>query len=178
MRKNIYWWAAKLKFPGLMVMLGGVLILYGHHLIKQSLDSSSWFTTPGVVVVSQLETSSWRSNTPSIHSRESQETEARYSARICYEYYVYGQLYTGSNIRLVMPLHRTRSGVQPLLKRYPVGQQVTVHFDPDKPQTSVLETEVDENSYILFYAGIMWSSVWAMVLIVAAIVVYYKQLRC
>jgi len=52
-----------------------------------------------------------------------------------------------------------------------------VYFNPQDPGESVLENVVDEDTYLLFYMGIMWSVVWAGVLIVVVIVVYFKDWR-
>ena len=160
-----------------MVLLGFGIIYYGDHLVKQSVASSLWPTTIGKVVVSRVERSVWDKSSPSIGSRRSTEKEERFSADVQYEYLALGGRYTGSNIHFIMPLHETPQEVRPLLDRYPVGSRAKVYFNPNDPGESVLETVVDEDTYTIYYAGIMWSVVWGLVLCVVTIVVYFKEAR-
>ena len=176
--KNIWWWVRKLKLPGLMLLLGLVAMFYGNRIVKETMEIESWSTTKGEIVLSQLKKSNWRKNTPRVGTRGvKQEMESRYTAQVEYEYQVKEEIYTGTEIRLIMPLHRTPEEVQPLLDLYPTGKRVKVYYDTEDPAKSVLESVLDEDTYTLFYMGIMWSVVWGMVLLVAAIVVYFKHVR-
>ena len=178
MKKNIWWSIRKLKLPGVVLLLGLVAMFYGNRIVKETMELEAWSSTKGEIVVSKLKKSNWRENTPSVGTRGvKQEMESRYTAQVEYEYQVQDEFYTGSEIRLIMPMHRTPEEVQPLLDLYPKGKRVTVYYDMEDPAKSVLESVLDEDTYTLFYMGIMWSAVWGMVLLVAAIVVYVKEAR-
>lgn len=176
---NLKWWMGKLKIPGSMLLLGFGVMYYGNHIVDQSAASRYWPTAMGQVTVSRVEGTTWSKESRSNRYRSSNTETAKtsYGADVQYEYRAQGKPYTGANIRLLMPLESSPAEVQPILDRYPVGKRVTVYFNPQDPGESVLENVVDEDTYLLFYMGIMWSVVWAGVLIVVVIVVYFKDWR-
>jgi hypothetical protein len=89
--------------------------------------SSAWPTTTGVVNESSVKGSEGR-------RRPSYRLELRYS------YEVDGQSYDGDQAQFGPTRVTEKLPIETLAKRYPQGAQVTVHYDPDDPSTSVLDT--------------------------------------
>jgi hypothetical protein len=55
-------------------------------------------------------------------------------AQVVYEYVAGGQTYRGSRVKFGFTPQ-----AKPTVTRYPAGCEVDVHYDPAKPQESVLE---------------------------------------
>jgi hypothetical protein len=98
---------------------------------NQELATLEWPTCEGEMIESRTEVSSWK-----YWGREDEETPT--IAIVAYSYEVNGKEFVGNRIRL----HDDRSGqkrfISELLKNYPLGGTVTVHFDPKAPANCCL----------------------------------------
>ena len=56
-----------------------------------------------------------------------------------YAYEVAGQPYRSTRTRILSERHRERAAAELELRAYPVGQVVKVHYDPARPDQSVLQ---------------------------------------
>jgi hypothetical protein len=116
---------------GLVALLGAVGLFFSGRDMLRGRSSASWPTTQGEVVYSTLEQST---------STDSDgDTSVTYGAKIVYNYQVSGQQLTGD--RRAFSETRTSSArrAQEIANRYQVGSMVTVYYDPNNPQVSVLE---------------------------------------
>lgn len=93
-------------------------------------DARRWQRTKGVVVVSDLQ-------------RSKDSEGVTYRAEIAYRYTVKGEEHVASRARFGdrISLGWARPALR-LLQKYPVGREVTVHYDPEKPGAAVLEPEM------------------------------------
>jgi hypothetical protein len=120
-----------------LVFLGlGIFLIYRTQQSKKKAQvSQSWPSTPGQITDSHVSRS---------QSTDSDgDTSISYSARVAYTYQVGGQTYNGHNIAFGFnPSYSSESKAQADAARYPVGSQVPVYYDPNKPSDAVLQRQV------------------------------------
>ena len=122
--------------------VGAVIVVSSGRELLQSIGSSRWSRTEGVVLVSDLQ-----------RSRDSDGFYV-YRPEISYSYQVDGAEFVGS--RPKFGSHMSLSWSEPAARatrKYPVGLRVTVWYDTDDPQESVLETGVTMSVLVLLTAG-------------------------
>jgi hypothetical protein len=112
-----------------------VLVAFGYFMYKRSKmrdaakqAAQDWSSTMGVVITSTIRvrrTGNSRSEIPVV----------------VYQYQVNGKPYTGQVIKAGEQFFSVRlmGDAQKTLERYPVGAQVMVHYNPEKPEESALE---------------------------------------
>lgn len=135
----------------------GVTFWLGKPLRDQAVASRSWPATEGRIVRSTLE-----------ESRKDGKTH--YSADIGYEYQLDGRTLTGSRVWIgdaysSSPGNEFRTAV----KRYPVGRQVQVHYDPQDPTESVLEPGPTWSGSLLFLIGLGVLAIGGLLLLSAVV---------
>jgi hypothetical protein len=94
-----------------------------------------WPTTPGQIVTSEV-------------IKTIEETQARFSARVRFEYAVAGVKRIRLGVDLCSPRQPNALAAQAICDRYPVGKKVDVRYCPSYAGIAVLEPNVD------------WSDVW------------------
>jgi len=92
--------------------------------------------TEGVVLNAEIGSgqSRYRSESGSYYYRTS------YFPNITYQYTVNGQQYTNNAYAQRPSMINRKFLIQRILNKYPVGETVTVHYKPDDPQQSYLQT--------------------------------------
>jgi hypothetical protein len=111
--------------PCLLVGLG--LVVLGVFVRKKLLEAQSWPKTMGTVVESTIE-SEW------CNANDSYITKPRVS----FEYCVEGKKYVSSNLSVFGWDIDNESLALQKAKQHPVGQEVTVYYNPRKPEYGVL----------------------------------------
>ncbi len=96
-------------------------------LAEEAEASEEWPTVEGVITYSGLN----KSRNP--------DGNDMYSADVQYEYSVDGQKYSGGNIETMDGSTSSRSSVKKTVRKYAVGTKVAVYYDPEFPNTAVLE---------------------------------------
>lgn len=117
-----------LIFAGIFFMAG--LLAYQHltkPLAEEAEASEEWPSVEGIVTHSELN-----------KSRDS-DGKDMYSANIQYRYSVDGKEYTDGSIQTMDGSTSMKSSVKKTVKKYAVGTQVRVYYDPEFPNTAVLE---------------------------------------
>ena len=112
------------------VFFVGGLMAYQHitkPMAEEAKASKEWPTVEGVIAHAELS-----------KTRDSDGNEM-YSANINYDYTVDGKQYNSSGINTVNGSTSSQSSVKKTLKKYAEGTKVTVHYDPEFPNTAVLE---------------------------------------
>jgi hypothetical protein len=89
--------------------------------------SEAWPTVPGVVETSKVEQRLTKSG-------------IFYKLALSYRYDVDGNGYEGDTAQFGPRRVTAQELIEELAQKYPAGQKVTVHYDPDDPATAVLET--------------------------------------
>lgn len=121
----------------LLAPLGLILVAVGYKYL-QVRAASDWPSTPGKVVISRTET---RKVKVMDSSREDGHYfEERNFAGVTYEYTVSGSRLR--NNRVTIGEDRGNFEVAETLKRYPVGADVTVYYNPRQPRDAVLERDM------------------------------------
>ena len=118
----------------LFVGLGVFLIYRTQQSKKKAQVSQSWPSTPGQITDSHVSRS---------QSTDSDgDTTTSYAARVAYTYQVGGETYSGHNIAFgFSPSYSSEAKAQADAARYPVGSQVPVYYNPDKPSDAVLQRQ-------------------------------------
>ena len=124
---------------GFALVLGGV----GMHRYNVGKESVSWPTTKGVITSSRAQPTTTENN----------RREFRLS--VSYTYSVEGKSYTGNRITASDMYEKTKSAAENRLKRYPTGGEVSVYYDSANPGTSVLESGLQKNVYMLLGAAVV-----------------------
>lgn len=109
--------------------------------LKESRDAMAWPTVAGQVTRSEMKV-----NTLDVRRRRSgtgplrSSSEESYEAEIEYEFEIAGVIHKGNRRTAIPGGHRAdKPYVQKTLDKYPVGQAVTVSYNPSDPRQSVLE---------------------------------------
>lgn len=106
---------------------GGLFALFAVYRLVSALRTYRWPTTTGTVRGTRIRSSSGEGTTT-------------YRPKIRYEYEVQGTSYVSSRIAVGdWPSFRSRSKARSWLEEYPDGDQVTVRYNPRRPDKSVLE---------------------------------------
>lgn len=113
-----------------LAWLGILTLALGAYRIERVIRAKSWPITPGHVLFSKI--------TVGTSSGGNHQTEVRY------EYVLDGQRYVGS-ASLVAGLDEARA----LMRTYPAGNDVPVHYDPSRPERSLLVTQLNWHHAVL-----------------------------
>lgn len=126
---------------GIFLIIGSVLLVIALSSRIESDLSREWPEVPGVVLsaimqeYAHLETEIGRA-------------EHTYEPIVTYQYSVNGHPFT--NHRISVGLSRFNySTAERILKRYPAGTAVHVHYNPQDPQESVLETIAARSKWMI-----------------------------
>lgn len=149
-RARISPWFAWL-FPIPFVIAGAVTLTLGVRSLWFARESSSWPSTSGVVIHSDVETSRGNKGTT-------------YQAEIMYDYEVDGSTYSSNRVGYGDYGSSNPSPARQMVNRYPKGKSVTVYYQEEDPEQSCLEPGVHGRTYFLpsfgavfFFAGLgMW----------------------
>ena len=123
--------------PLIFAVIGVLFILFGVRGLIRSRASLSWPTAQGKVVASQVERSG---------------TGETYHAKILYEFAVDGTTFNGDRVAYGDFAHGDPHSPLPVVRRYPKGRVVTVHYMPGKPEECLLEPGLQAQHW--FYPGV------------------------
>lgn len=110
------------------VAIGVVIFFLGLRYLRLAKASAGWPATQGSITTARVRVD------------DRGESSESYHPEITYSYSVMGTSYEGSR-RIIGATrgYSNRRGAEAFLQAYPVGQQVTVYYDPQKPSEAVLE---------------------------------------
>ena len=137
-------------FVGVGYLVG---IWLGKPILDDAKTSTTWPTTPGEVIESELE-------------RHRGEDGTTYSALVVYRYSLDGgefesdRVWIGGNYST-----SNRAEMQAVVREYPVGNRVTVYYSPDDPAQSVLKPGAFISSYVCFGIGMVFLVIGSMLLL-------------
>lgn len=133
-----------------MLILGAVFAGAGYFVTfrigKPMLDdakaSERWPTTSGIVESSEV-----------VRSRDS-EGDTLFGADVVYSYTVDDREYESSKIGFGKDIKSSNSSrAYETINRYPKGKEVTVSYDPDRPEVAALEPGTSFGSYAPYVFG-------------------------
>lgn len=132
--------------PIALIIVGfGILVLFISigNLYKVK-ASKTWLSTTGNIISSEMETKI---------NRARRRRTVTYNAAVAYDYLAEGIKYSGNKVRFGGYGSSNANRERQILNRYPVGKQVTVYYNPSKPEDSVLERRLASTVYIALVAG-------------------------
>lgn len=143
-------------FGLIFLAVGGGLLAWGFNTMGKAKASMSWPTAKGKVLHSGVErkVSTSTSNTGSGRRRR---TTTTYEADVRYEYRVDANRYSGNKVSFGEYSSSNRGHAERIVDRYPKGKSVEVFYNPDKPDTAVLEPGVSGGVYIPLGIGALFA---------------------
>lgn len=144
---------------GVFLVFGLVLIIISITSRKKAQAAQNWPTTSGVIESSRVDV---HTSTDSDGHRST-----TYKPVVSYRYQLMGLEYMGDRIAFGANTFKL-SKSEEIIRRYPVGQPVTVHYNPDKPQDSVLEAVAHGGvaslviGIILAGVGVVLAVIWLL----------------
>lgn len=132
---------------GYAMMLTVPWALWRRWSLRQGVKTAdSWPCTDGEIMSSIIGTSSGTYNNPN----------TLYQAKITYQYEAGGRLRENNKICVGGQLQLSlQSKANEYLARYPKGKKVIVHYNPRKPEDSVLEVR-EETSWVYVVAAVVF----------------------
>ena len=132
------WWLffqLLLLFAVICWPISAWFILTGRSYGAQALASEKWPTVPGTVLSSEVD-----------RSKPLFGKDYQYTPKVRFAYEVQGARHEGDTIQFGMMATTTSFQGEEVIRPYPVGGAVTVHYDPADPKMSVLETSAKSGS--------------------------------
>jgi hypothetical protein len=128
-------------FVLVLLALGIFLIVFSVRSRKKAEESQAWPNTTGSITLSEVKR---------IVNRDDDGNESyAFIPSVEFSYSVAGQSYSGKRLAFGGSIaQKDPAAVQKGLERYPVGAQVTVYYNPEKPSEAVLERQA---------GGIKWA---------------------
>ena len=138
------------------IVFGLPFALWGLYGIGRAIRSARWPTTTGAVT---------GTNVKSVTSGESGSNS--YRMEVIYEYELGGETYVSKRYSFGgKPTRESRSAAETWLEEhYPVGSEVTVHYDPDRPDVTVLERGGVLSAFVGFLAGLAFCGLGVYILL-------------
>jgi len=124
--------------PAVFVLLGLLLLWSDISDVSRGWGSANWSQTEGIVKSSKVREHMDRVRTLS-DGRESTTSVPKYEPSLIYSYTVEGVEWEGYRIAVDAYGYSDREAAQRVVDRYPKGQRVQIHYDPDNPEDSLLE---------------------------------------
>lgn len=119
--------------------------------------SRAWPATDGVVVRTRVRTN------------DRGEQSESHTPELTYAYTVMGTPYEGWRVAIgASKGYSDRRQAEAFLERYPVGQPVTVYYDPGRPGSSALEPGTRRGAYRGFVMAAVFALIGALALLIAA----------
>lgn len=145
-------------FASIFLLLGVGLAWWGWTIVQDARASAAWPTVEGRVTRSEVDESSDADGGDS------------YSPEVTYTYQVDDQAYENSTIKFGENSYSSRRRAEAIVANYPVGERVTVSYDPNAPGRSVLEPGVTAGSFIVMGVGAVFVVVSVLIVIISAVV--------
>lgn len=160
---------------GFAFLIPGTLMLYAgvRELIKAK-SSNNWPTTTGKIVSSEV----YRDIIPKEYRKADNDeklpsafenlvsTQASgsrgrpsYEADVFYKYYVNDIEYSSNMVSFGGWISENAKDAQRIVSRYPQGKEVTVHYNQDMPEESILEPGASSGSYFTIVFALVFAAV-------------------
>lgn len=124
----------------IVILIGVGLLFRAVRELRESRDAISWPTASGRILKSQMKTHTQNVRRRSSNGIRRSYHEEIYTADIEYEYEVDHTPYKGTRITAVQGgTLSDKPHVQQTLDKYPVGEIVSVTYNPTDPSQSLLE---------------------------------------
>ena len=141
----------RLAFLALVVSLALTFVLFYASYRTDSFmrATQSWHSVDGTVIETEV-----------VEKRLNDEIN--YSPRIVYRFSVDGKIYKNDRVGLFEPIYSFKIDAENALKSYPVGQTITVYYDPEQPGESLLDRS-NTNIWRIFLYLVLLSDIIALI---------------
>lgn len=129
---------------GIFLLIGVGLTFWGWTILQNARASASWPTADGKVTKSEV-----------TRSTDAEGSDS-YSPEVTYTYSVNNTGFSNDTIKFGENSYGSRNKANGIAAGYPIGKSVTVYYDPEKPERSVLEPGVSAGSYIVIGIGVFF----------------------
>jgi len=126
------------------------MTVWGGIVIRNASISEGWPSTQGEITSSYI-----RSSTD--------EDGTSYFADIEFKYVVNDRWLEGDMVNFGEYGTSDMSHAEGIVDRYPIGKMVTVYYNPEQPETAVLEPGLTWSSYFILFMGIIFLIVPAII---------------
>ncbi len=139
-----------MKFIGLIfAFLGLYCLAIGISMGIEGIKAKSWPTAKGRIIKSRVE-----------ELRTSSKIRiARLCLNLDYLYLVGNQVFEGHRLNSGWRCFASENYIKNILKKYPVGKNVLVHYNPQKPQISLLEPGLNWSVFLMIGLGLITISI-------------------
>lgn len=153
----------QILWPCVCIIVGFGIFILGIVIRKKLTDSKSWPQTNGVIRESTVQPEWVRVGSGNMYV---------VTPKVIYEYEVDGKKYTSSQLALVERSTVNENLAKEKSERHPVGQQVTVYYNPRKPEFATLEIGDPTGGKLPF--GMM---IFGTIAIIAGIVWLFAEVK-
>jgi hypothetical protein len=129
---------------GIFLLVGVGLSFWGWTILQNARASAAWPTAEGTITSSEV-----------TRSTDAEGADS-YSPEVTYTYSVNNAGYSNDTIKFGENSYSSRRKAQEIVDNYPAGKNVTVYYDPERPDRSVLEPGVSAGSYIVLGIGVFF----------------------
>ena len=126
------------------------MTVWGGIVIRNASISEGWPPTQGEITSSYI-------------SSSSDEDGTSYSADIEFKYVVNDRWLTGDVVNFGEYGSGNMSHAEGIVNRYPTRKIVTVYYNPEQPETAVLEPGLTWSSYFILFMGIIFLIIPAII---------------
>ena len=134
---------------GLLITVIGIgFAIWGAMVLMEARSAANWPTTEGTILISKFDRN--------FNTSSSGKGKWYYEIKIKYSYTVDSLEYESDRVDFKSATYQYKSEVIPstIARRYPVGKQVNVYYNPENPGKAVLETEITFMTYIGLLIGV------------------------
>lgn len=135
-----------LTFSILFAMVGLVLFAIAVYFLIMAIETKSWVSTEGIILVSDVIRNSLGSNSTGIS----------YKPEICYSFLVGNKKYISNQIRSFINYYTSWSArAYKLTDKYPINSKITVYYNSVDPNESVLEPGIKVENIVFMMFGFL-----------------------
>ena len=115
-------------------LIGLGILIHGMYLFSQAAASTSWPQADGWITTSRVKPSGGK--------------ESRPQPIVEYEYTVDGKPRQGNRVKAAKVTGFGGPSAGDIVRKYPVGKQVTVYYDPDQESFALLEPGLSASAFV------------------------------
>ena len=131
----------------IFLVVGAGLSFWGWNILQNAKASTSWPTAQGQIIKSEV-----------TRSRDGEGHDS-YSPEVTYTYLAKKRAYKSYAIKFGENSYDNKSMSEKIAAAYPVGKKVSVYYNPEDPDNSVLEQGVTIGSYIVLGIGVLFVAI-------------------
>lgn len=132
--------------------VGAGLMVWGGIIVRNASESKGWPLAQGEIIASYVKTSD-------------DQDGITYFADIEFQYVVNDRRLTADTVNFGEYGTSNRNHAADIVAKYPVGKVVNVYYNPEEPETAVLEPGVTWSSYVLLLMGLLFIILPVIILI-------------